>query len=254
VTERSETLGLDVRDGSTQVRTTDESGAALALTNSSVLKVVLPAILVVNVLNAYAVFLHRESDGGGRFFATFSLDGEANVPAWFSSALLLSAAALVGLVSIDAAARRARWSRHWAGLAFVYAGLSLDETAQIHERIGSYLRAHFDLHGPLHYAGVIPALLAAFLVGVTYFRFFRALPRQTRWGIAVAATLYIGGAAVVEAGTGWWTDSHSSGSTAVLLVSTVEENLEMAGTTLFMLVVISYFTRFGGSVTFLGEP
>jgi hypothetical protein len=235
-------------------RADGDTGAKVAITPRLVLKPIVAAIVVLNVLNAIAVFLyHHRHHHGGRFFSTFSLDKEANVPSWFSSALLLSAAALLALVALDARARRDRWGRHWAGLSLVYVVLSLDETAEIHERIGSWLRAHLDLHGPLHYAGIIPALALAVLVGVAYVRFLRALPRLTRLGILVAAAVYVVGAAGVEAMTGWWAESHGSRSTALLLVSTIEENLEMIGTTLFILVVLSYLARFGRPVSLRAE-
>ena len=232
----------------------DGGATTAAITPRLLLRVIVPAVVVLNVLNAIAVVLYHYGRGEGRFFLTFSLDQEANVPSWFSSALLLSAAALLALVAVDAISRRERWGRHWAGLALVYAGLSLDETAEIHERIGSWLRAHLDLHGPLHYAGIIPALALAAFVGIAFFRFLRALPRPTRIGIVVAAAVYIFGAAGVEAVSGWWAESQGSGSTALLLVSTAEENLEMAGTTIFILVVLSHFARFGRPVSLRAEP
>lgn len=155
---------------------------------------------------------------------------------------------MVALVALDALARKSRWGRHWAGLSIVYVVLSMDETSEIHERIGSWLRAHVNLHGPFHYAGVIPMLALAVFVGVTYIRFLGALPRDTLLGVLVSAALYVGGAAGVEAASGWWAEGHGSKSTALLLVSTVEENLEMFGTLLFVLVVLAYFARTGRSV------
>jgi hypothetical protein len=227
----------------------EASPAIAVLTPRALLTVFVPAILLLNVANAIAVFLyHHRHHHGGRFFQEFSLDREANVPSWFSSALLLTAAALLALVALDALARKAPWRRHWAGLSLVFVVLSLDETAEIHERIGSWLRAHLHLHGPLHYAGVVPALALALFVGITYVRFMRALPRATLLGILVAAAIYITGAAGVEAASGWWAEGHGSRSTALLLVSTVEENLEMIGTLLFILVVLAYFARLGRSV------
>jgi hypothetical protein len=207
-----------------------------------------PAILAVNVMNAVAVFLYNRHHHGGRFFRMFSLDEEANVPSWFSSALLLTAAVVVALIAL-ALARNAPWRRHWVGLSFVFVLLSLDETAEIHERIGSWLRAHLHLHGVLHYAGVIPALAVALFVGITYARFLRALPRPTLLGILLAAAIYIAGAAGIEALSGWWAENHGSRSTGLLLVSTLEENMEMAGTTVFILVLLAYFARLGRSVS-----
>jgi hypothetical protein len=228
--------------------------AAIVVRPRALLSVLVPAIVVLNVLNAFTVFVyHEHHNRSDRFFQEFSLDSEANVPSWFSSALLLTAAAVLALVAIDTLARKGRWGRHWAGLSLVFAWLSLDETAAIHERIGGLLRSHLHLHGPLHYAGVIPAFAVALLVGITYVRFLRALPRATVLGFLLAAAIYITGAAGVEAATGWWAEGHGSGSTALLLVSTVEENLEMFGSLLFILVVLAYFARLGRSVALRAE-
>jgi hypothetical protein len=232
----------------------DGTAASLAITPRLLLNVVVPAIVALNVLNAVAVFLyHHRHHHGGRFFLAFSLDKEANVPSWFSSGLLLTAAAALALVALDALARHAPWRRHWAGLSLVFVALSLDETAELHERTGSWLRDHLGLHGPLHYGGVVPALALALVVGITYVRFLRALPRATRLGILGAAAVYISGAVGVEAMTGWWAESHGSRSTALLVVSTIEENLELVGTTLFILVVLAYFARFGRPVSLRAE-
>jgi hypothetical protein len=232
----------------------DATEATAVITPHVVLAVFVPAIVLLNIANAIAVFLyHHRHHHGGRFFNEFSLDREANVPSWLSSALLLTAAALLALVALDALASKSRWGRHWAGLSVVYVVLSLDETSEIHERIGSWLRAHLNLHGPFHYAGVIPALALAILVGITYIRFLRALPRDTLLGILLSAAIYIGGAAGVEAASGWWAEGHGSRSTALLLVSTVEENLEMIGTLLFILVVLAYFARLCRSVALRAE-
>jgi hypothetical protein len=230
------------------------SPAIAVVTPRVVLGVFVPAVVLLNVANAIAVYLyyHRHHHGG-RFFQEFSLDREANVPSWFSSALLLTAAAVLALVALEALARNAPWRRHWAGLSVVYVVLSLDETAEIHERIGSWLRAHLNLHGPLHYGGVIPALALALFVGITYVRFLGALPRATRLGILLSAAIYITGAAGVEAASGWWAERHGSKSTSLLLVSTVEENLEMVGTLLFVLVVLAYFASLGRSVALRAE-
>src|ERR671938_1138937 len=196
----------------------DEPPAVGVITPRALLTVFVPAIVLLNVANAIAVFLyHHRHHHGGRFFQEFSLDREANVPSWFSSALLLTAAAMLAVVALDALARKTRWRRHWAGLSVVYVVLSMDETSEIHERIGSWLRAHLNLHGPLHYAGVIPMLAVALFVGVTYVRFLRALPRGTLLGILLAAAIYITGAAGVEAARGGWGGRPGSKATALLL-------------------------------------
>jgi len=229
-----------------------EALASAALTPALLLKAFVPAIVALNALNLVAVFRFHEGHTDDRFFELFSLDREANVPSWFSSALLLSAAGLVALVALDAAERRDRWRRHWAGLVLVYLVLSVDETAEFHERIGSWLRAQLDLGGPLRYAGIIPMLAFAVLVTIAYARFVLALPPQTRSRIVLAAVVFVAGAAGVEALTGWWSESGEH-ATTTLLISTVEENLELAGTVIFMFAVLGYHARHGRAVTLRAE-
>lgn len=226
----------------------DRHGATtVAITPRLLLTAIVPVVVVLNVLNAIAVFLYHRN-GEGQFFSTFSFDEEANVPSWFASTLLLLAASVVALVAADAVWHGKPWRRHWTGLALVFVALSLGETAQIHERIGSRLRGYLDLSGPLYYAGVIPMLALALLVAIAYFRFLLALPRVTRVGIVVAAAIYVGAAAIVEALTGWWKDTHESASTALLVVATFEENLETLGITVFILTVLAYFAALGRPV------
>ena len=224
-------------------------GGNLRLTRRAVLWVIVPALVFLDVMNAIAIVLHNEGRGG-RFFSLFSLDGEANVPTWFSSVLLLSVAVMLTIVAADALASAGRWGRHWAGLAVVFAWLSLDETAQIHERVGSWLRAQLDLHGIFHYAGVVPALVVFVVVGFLYVPFLRGLPRETLLGTVLAAAVYVFGAAGVEALTGWWVEhNEDSTTTGVLVVSTFEENLEFIGMTIFLLVALAHFARFGRPVS-----
>jgi hypothetical protein len=79
---------------------------------------------------------------GGRFqfvHALFDLDGEGNIPAWFSSAQLI----LIAVVLWTRALRQPREGKpskaffFLAGGAAVYA--SMDETAQIHETVTAWL-------------------------------------------------------------------------------------------------------------------
>src|SRR5919109_4164080 len=121
-------MAIESAAAPSRLEASEASPAIAVVTPRALLAVFVPAILLLNVANAIAVFLyHHRHHHGGRFFQEFSLDREANVPSWFSSALLLTAAAVLALVALDALARNARWGRHWAGLSLVFVVLSLDE-------------------------------------------------------------------------------------------------------------------------------
>lgn len=81
--------------------------------------------------------------GHGRLFGfvpLFDLNGEANIPAWFSAMGLLTASLLLALIASATRTTAGRYVRHWWGLALVFAYVSLDEAASIHELSGEPLR------------------------------------------------------------------------------------------------------------------
>ena len=50
--------------------------------------------------------------------------------------------------------------------------------------------------------------------------------------------------------TGWWVEHNEDATTTgVLVVSTFEENLEFIGMTIFLLVALAHFARFGRPVS-----
>lgn len=70
----------------------------------------------------------------------FNLDGEANIPEWYSAVLLFSVALsslLIYLLGRDGIGRNYSWDKFWLGFAAVYCFLSLDEGARLHEILDS---------------------------------------------------------------------------------------------------------------------
>lgn len=61
----------------------------------------------------------------------FDLNGEENIPAFYSAALLLSAAVLLGRIAF--LKRRSRYCLYWASLSMLFVYLSVDEAMAIHE-------------------------------------------------------------------------------------------------------------------------
>lgn len=115
----------------------------------------------------------------------FDFDLEANVPTWWSSVLLLAIAVLCALLAL---ARRAGGDAHvrWWLAAAGFAGLSLEEVAQIHEQVGVLVGGGRDRVSvwPLVY---MPVLVVGAVVLV---RCLRDLPRVPRLMVAVGLALY----------------------------------------------------------------
>jgi hypothetical protein len=69
----------------------------------------------------------------------FDLNGEANILTWFSSVQLFAIGIVFFLMARDVAVKEAVNRRFATTLALIFTGLSLDETAIIHERLNDTL-------------------------------------------------------------------------------------------------------------------
>ena len=178
------------------------------------------------------------------------LDGEANIPAWFSAALLLLAAFL--LAAIASAERRVGGQAAlWSLLAGIFVLLSLDEVAQLHELSIRPLRDHFHATGLLYFTWIVPAGVAATAAAVGYSGFLASLPRRSRSLFLLSGAIYVGGALFVEAISGRQASLHGEHTVAYHLIVTVEELLEMSGVVLFIYALLDHIRRRFSRLTLL---
>lgn len=173
------------------------------------------------------------------------LDGEANLPATFSAALL----ALVGLGLLFLAGEgRSRGERAWpvVVLAVVAGYLGLDEACELHESLALFaerLHATLGLH---NFAWLVPGVLLAVAGGVVALRLARALPARLRNRLVVAGVVYLFGALVMEYVTSFFlVDLPGSAEltapqpVSYILLNAVEEGSEMAGALLALAAVLA---------------
>lgn len=162
----------------------------------------------------------------------FHLDRENNLPTFFSSLQLLTAAALMGLIAAHRFAQRQRFARHWLVLAVLFAFLAADESASLHELLVDPMRrwgGEQFTTGLLHMSWMVPVLAVLVPLGLVYLRFLAALPRRTRGWLVGAAALYIGGAVGVEMLVGPYIERHGMQTDGYLGFVLVEETMELAG-------------------------
>jgi hypothetical protein len=126
----------------------------------------------------------------------FNLNAEHSAPTWFSSSLWLLAA-LLGLSASSRSSRQVD-RRRWRSLAALFAFLSLDESAGVHEKMGSLLGDHIALTGALHYVWVLYGILFLVIVALFYARFVASLPRAVTVLILAGALVFLAGALGVE--------------------------------------------------------
>jgi hypothetical protein len=186
--------------------------------------------------------------------ALIDLQSESSLPAWYSSMLLATAAALLGLVGVVKAARRQRFAWHWVVLAFIFALLSADETIQFHERAAWPVERILKLKGPFLYGWVIPALVFVGAVGIVYLKFLLHLPARTRWRFVLAGAVYVGAALGLEMVEGVWDTSHGKENGVYIAMVATEEILEMVGIVIFIHALLAYARDQWGAVTLQLAP
>ena len=173
----------------------------------------------------------------------FSLDGEANIPTLFSVLLLWLCSLLAGSISyMEKGRNEGVKTIQWFGLAVAFFVMGLDEFIQIHEHFSGLMSSIPKSSGAFHYAWVFPYLIFILVFSGIYLKFFFDLLRETRWLVAGAAILYIGGCVGFEVLAGMWLQAHDKDSIYYLFVM-IEELLEMSGCILFIYAFTNHIEK-----------
>jgi hypothetical protein len=181
------------------------------------------------------------------FVPLFSLSYEGNVPTFYSAAILSLAAVLLAFSAIAAKKTGDGFVPHWWILSLGFFYIAIDEVFSIHEMAGGWA----NLSGVLFFSWVVPAAILVLVLGLSYLRFLRHLPRRTAIRFLIAGTLYVGGAVVMELPLGYWTEKHGSHNLGYGLIDAVEETLEMVGINLFNLWLIDHLADKSVTLRFL---
>jgi hypothetical protein len=166
----------------------------------------------------------------------FGLSYEQNLPTWYSSSLLLLCAVCLLLIALDKLQNRAEFQYRWLILSLLFFYISLDEAVTLHEELSRF----FKLPGVLYFGWVIPAGILVFVVGLAYLPFVLKLPPRSRTQFFLAGSLFVGGALGIELLLGWWTDYAGSRNLVYGLIDLVEESLEIAGVSVFLVALLEY--------------
>lgn len=174
-------------------------------------------------------------------FRWFDIDGEKNFPSAFSSGLLLLCAALLLIIAVAKGANNAPFTRHWAGLGCIFVLLGTDEWLSFHEKLGIFMETRVPTSNAFHYAWIIVGLAFVTFVGLAYGRFLLRLPKSYRRLFLAASGIYISGTIGMEMVGGYYVDNHHQWNPAIWLVlTTIEEGLEMLGTLTFAYALLTY--------------
>jgi hypothetical protein len=170
---------------------------------------------------------------------------DATLQTWYSSGLLLIAAALVLHVlrvrrEQEAASRR---MPYLVGLAVGLVLMSIDETAQIHEQVGLLVHETVTVDiAALQYAWVLIAIPALLVVALVYGRWIFSLPTSVRILVLAGGAVFVAGSIGLEMVQAYFMFGAESRQVAAI-VAHGEEFGEMLGVILFIEAMMRYLSE-----------
>jgi hypothetical protein len=169
---------------------------------------------------------------------------EANIPAFFSSLILLLSSILLFVIHIF---KKNTNEKHlpWLILAAIFCFLALDEAVAIHELLMGPVRDNLNTSGIFHYAWVIPYGLALLVFLVLYVPFLVRLPRTTMILFVISGFIFVLGALEFEM-LGGQMYGHDM---TYNVYYTLEETLKMVGISLFIFTLLRYISLEHGAVS-----
>ena len=178
-----------------------------------------------------------------RFTIQFlNVDAERNLPTSFQSGLFLACGFVLGATAAVAYLSGDRWRRHWAVLSFVFVVLAWDEITEVHEHLIHILEP-LGFSGVFRFAWIIPAAIAVAIFSLAMLRFILAQPRWVRSRFVLAAAIFVGGILALEAIGGWYYERINEDiNLPYVLLTTLEEALEMTGLILFLHTLLTHLT------------
>lgn len=165
----------------------------------------------------------------------FDVNSERNVPTAWSVLLLLASSVTAALLALPGRGA-ATGSSGWLLVSATCAYLALDETFELHERLGGI--GDSVAGDRLHFAWVVPGAVLACVVGLVLLQRLRAQPAEVRRRLVIAAGVYLAGALVLETLSGHVLRAYGGGGKAYLVVTAAEEGLEMAGASLLLAALL----------------
>lgn len=197
------------------------------------------AIVSTGIQICKYVFDYRDD-----WMSLFNLDRELNFPTWYSAFMLGFCAILLRIIAIGKKRQGDRYTKDWQLLSLIFCVLAIDEVLSLHEiLIIPEISEALNLPWFLHSMWVIPGMMFVIWFGRRYAKFVANLPPEPRQLFVTAASVYIGGALVMEMIGSHVAESQGQQNLLYALIATVEEVLEMVGVVIFIYALLFYLSR-----------
>jgi hypothetical protein len=205
-----------------------------------VLGLLLAFILLLQIANIAGLVFYFDNNNIGWLYNLFNITTEGNVPAYYSSITLLITAFLLGFISYFRKIHGLNYSL-WLVLSLIFMYMSIDESVQIHERVGVLFSNNFDLSGYFAYGWVVPYGFLLIVFSAVYFlRFLPQLPKKIAYLFIISGIIFVIGAVGVEMLAAKNYDSENFSETLHAICYSIEEFLEMLGIAIFIYSLLLY--------------
>lgn len=184
--------------------------------------------------------LNRETAFG--LVRLFDLDGEGNIPTWYSSITLLGAAVLLLAITRLCPADQVR---KWKMLSVVFLIASIDEVAQFHESTGMIVNRYVRFGGVLYFAWLVVAIPIVLVLAYTFVPLLFRLSRGVGNRALFAGCVFLAGAVGMEMISGVYADTYGYANLGFKLLANLEELLEMTGAAIWIYALLTHLEVLG---------
>lgn len=205
-------------------------------------------VVILTVIHCTLQYLEfgLEIDNISHIRTIFEFEYDANLTTWYSSVTLLFCSVLLAIIACSKKQEYDQFSRHWQILTIIFAVMSLDEVAMLHERAGNLIEklSSVEYTGWLNYQWVLLGIPLTIIIAIAYLRFIIHLPRRTRNLFILAGALYVGGALGLEILAGHQESLNTSNQFLFKLFTTIEELWEKLGVLVFIHALLTYIEKY----------
>lgn len=204
------------------------------------------ALVAANLVGQYYKSFVGTDEFILKIIKKLNLDEEVNdLPTWYQSSTLLLSSVLLIVIAFIRKSLQDIDARFWAMMALIFLYLSIDESVSIHEQLTVPLREATNAHGLLFFSWVIPAFILLAVLALISFKSLWRLSAKTRWLFIISGAIYVSGAMGIEmVGASYYEvfleSNQSAKDYGYVLLTTLEEFMEMAGIALFIFSLFRY--------------
>lgn len=201
---------------------------------STLLKIV-GLLLLAGSFCLYLFFGLGLTNGLG-FLPLFDLNGEYNIPAFYSATAIWFCAFLLSYTYKQEKKLGHKNANYWRHFSYLFIFLGVDELASIHEIFGRFAPMIWERFPWLQISRkwIIPFSPVLLAIAVYFFRFYLQLSQQNKRRFTVAGLVFLSGAVGIEIIGEWLAVKYNLPPIYRGISAVLEEGAEMIGIVLFI--------------------